>query len=93
MRFFAGSNPDGYGGRTQVGYDNMGEYTDELVFLDGVFQGGLAGDATAFALDEVPAGEHCVVLGGQLTTAEGIATMESASTEKVFRIDVEVVAG
>ena len=28
---FAGSNPDGVGGRNQVGYDNMGFYTTELV--------------------------------------------------------------
>jgi len=28
---FSGSNPDGFGGRNQVGYDNMGFYTDLLV--------------------------------------------------------------
>jgi hypothetical protein len=28
---FAGSNPDGFGGRNQVGYDNVGFYTDMIV--------------------------------------------------------------
>lgn len=28
---FAGSNPDGFGGRNQVGYDNVGLYTDMIV--------------------------------------------------------------
>lgn len=28
---FAGSNPDGFGGRNQVGFDNMGAYLDLLV--------------------------------------------------------------
>jgi hypothetical protein len=43
---FAGDNENGFGGRTQVGYRNMGLYTDELAAkFEGVTQVVLAGSS------------------------------------------------
>ncbi len=64
---FAGSNPDGFGGRNQVGYDNMGAYIDILapafaqadhVVLTGSSAGGFGAaynyDRVAQAFGNVP---------------------------------------